>query len=488
MHYRIPPELFDLVIDSFTEWPTFNPGLGVRMSKSELGACSLVCRHWARRCRYWVFASVALKSREDFVALLHLIDSAEEFDEFPSLRECIQEVNIQHSGAWEIPWYHCILAEFTAREIELDPDRVALELKESYVAAAAAGAQMAHYAPRSLSTSLPRTMPRSLFSHGILTLSDMRFRRVQDLLRLIDDQADLQQITWVRVSFDAGVSVPAARQRTRRAWGGMETVATSAWSDVVLEMQIMFLIAAEKVPPSLLVLPDAWKAMASAANALVLPGNTLQLELGFRGEGLGITYQSTALRSATTHLLEFQITAPTPRIAHPYVSNARLWLRPSLTAEDLPKLNWADFEDTLLSLSPAPDIELVVESRDSTSTARTLFGRLLAGILPSSDPNQIASTSPRALLPRARAMSKLTVRMMLTDRSREWRKFEDLKMSEVLKQPDTYEVHGKTLTLNPEEKLKVMFCDSEEEKRSVLEELAQRKAQVHGAEGNDNQM
>ncbi|EKM50587.1 uncharacterized protein PHACADRAFT_263948 [Phanerochaete carnosa HHB-10118-sp] len=283
MHYRIPLELFDIVIDSFTSGPTYNPGLGVRMSKCELGACSLVCRHWARRCRYSIFASVSLRSREDFHALLHLIDTAEEIYDIPPLTECIQEVNVLHSGPWAVPWYHLILKELTAREIELESDCITLELKETYVPEPP-GSSDVHYAPRSLSTSLPRTMPRSLFSHAVLSLADLRFKRVRDLLRLIDDQGDLQQITWARISFDAGAILPPARQRTRRPWGDMETIRTSKWSNVDMEMHIMFLIAAEKVPVSMALLPDAWKLMTKAALALVLPCIG-EAKLGFRGDG-----------------------------------------------------------------------------------------------------------------------------------------------------------------------------------------------------------
>ena len=140
------------------------------------------------------------------------------------------------------------------------------------------------YAPRSLSTSLPRTIPRTLFSHSVLRLADLRFRSVTDLLRLIDDQADLILVSWKRLTFDEGVTVPLARHRRRRAWWGMETITISEWTDLEFEIRIMFLIAAEKVPASLIVLPDQWMAMASATRPLVL-SSTPKITLSLLAEG-----------------------------------------------------------------------------------------------------------------------------------------------------------------------------------------------------------
>lgn len=331
MHYRIPPELFDIIIDSFTEWPTFNPGLGVRMTKRELGACSLVCRYWARRCRYWIFATLSVRSREDFNDLLHLIDTAHEMDDIPPLTECIQDLQVQHAGPWTMPWFHRILKELTARGLELEPENISLEVKEAYVPEVhhSEDQTSSHYAPRSLSTSLPRTIPRSMFSHAMLALSDLRFRRVKDLLRLIDDQADLQQIAWTRLSFDAGTVVPPSRMRTRRSWESNETVSTSEWADVELEVQIMFLIASEKAEEAFAVVPEAWQAMVKASVALKLP-STYRLVLRQRGDGASrpLSHVSVNLMSRSAgHGVRTRFTRQhghTPRrVPHRRAHNAR---------------------------------------------------------------------------------------------------------------------------------------------------------------------
>lgn len=290
MYHRLPPEIFDDVITAFTVWPTFNPALGVRMTKREIGQCSLVCRHWARRCRYWLFASVIVHSRADFDSLLRLIDAAVEIDGIPSLVECIQEIEIKHRGAWEVPWFHQILQHLQARDMDIEKENIVLEICDAYVPDSDSDSSStqpdvkSHYAPRSLSTSLPRTVPRSLFSHEVLRLSDLRFRTVRDLLRLIHDQADLTFIFWKRISFDEGAVIPPPTVRSRRAWAGVETLTISEWSDIAFEMRVMFLLAAEKVKSDKVVSAKAWTAMSEVALALLLPSSR-QIVLGMRGEG-----------------------------------------------------------------------------------------------------------------------------------------------------------------------------------------------------------
>jgi hypothetical protein len=298
MHYRLPPELFDGIIKSYTTigGPGVNPALAVQMTKRELGACSLTCRFWARKCRPQILSFISLRSHEDFKQLLHLIDSAMEIEDIPSLAQCIEEIEVIHSGPWAVPWFHRIHRELTARDVDLDPDRISLEIKGAYVPESVRSsetqsneaqpndAETKGYAPRSLSTSLPRTLPRSLYSHGRLDLSDMRIRTVKDMLRLIDTQADLSFIAWKRLTFDEGATVPPPRTRTRRVWGGMETVSMSEWTNIELEMRIMFLLASEKVPETLAVPADLWDNMLKATIALVFP-RTHWLVLGLRGEG-----------------------------------------------------------------------------------------------------------------------------------------------------------------------------------------------------------
>lgn len=55
-------------------------------------------------------------------------------------------------------------------------------------------------------------------------------------------------------------------------------------------------------------------------------------------------------------------------------------------------------------------------------------------------------------------------------------------MKEVLKEADVHEVQGKLIRLGPGEVLKVMLCDSEEERKRVLGELAETRQSVAESE------
>lgn len=282
MFHRLPPEVLDRIVGFLITSSLSTRDPRFRSWKHDVGTCILTCRYWAQRCRWAMFASLTLRSQDDFRALLALIDSAMDLDDIPALAGCVQEIDIIHSGPWTVPWYHHIQKALSDRDIDLDPERITMEFKEAYVPGGEGSEPK--YAPPSLSTSLPRTVPRSLFPHAALTLTDLRFRAVRDLQRLIDGQPDLIVVAWKRLSFDAGVVVPPPRTRTRRSWMGMETITTSEWTDSAMELRIIFLIASEKVYESMNVSAHSWSMMPKIASALLLPSNDL-IELGFRGPG-----------------------------------------------------------------------------------------------------------------------------------------------------------------------------------------------------------
>ena len=129
----MPVEIFDTIILAFTVWPTIRPPMGVDIPMNEVRSHSLVCRRWAQRCRYCGLGSLALDSRSVFEAFLHLIDTAYDMGDIPSLAECIQELDIIHTGPWAVPGFHHILRELRARDIVLEADRITLEIRDAYV-------------------------------------------------------------------------------------------------------------------------------------------------------------------------------------------------------------------------------------------------------------------------------------------------------------------------------------------------------------------
>ncbi|KIP03812.1 hypothetical protein PHLGIDRAFT_121256 [Phlebiopsis gigantea 11061_1 CR5-6] len=136
-----------------------------------------------------------------------------DMDDIPSLAECVQELDIVHAEPWAVLWCDHIMQKLRARNIDIEPD-----IREAHVS----------------------------------------MRRPPKLLRFTDDHMDLTFIDWKWLTFDEGVTVPPARHRRCRAWYGSETIAISEWTNIGIELRIMFLIAAEKVPANLITLPGQW--------------------------------------------------------------------------------------------------------------------------------------------------------------------------------------------------------------------------------------
>ena len=283
----LPLETIDNVVLSFTVLAA-HPTRGVEMNKRELGLCSLTSRSWAKRCRPLIFGSIVIRSLEDFKNLLYLMDSAISIPQVPPLAECITHIDVRHYGLWTIPWFHRIHNELACRSVHLDPDDLSLEFEEAYFPVASQAEGQRGYAPRSLSTSLPRTIPRSMFSHGVLLLTDLHFHNADDLLRFIDDQPALSVVIWKRLTFDkpeSGVlQIPRPRVRRRRHWQDLHAFTISQWSNIDFEIRAIFIIAAEKVNTGLVTVSDWWKAMADVALSLLLP-SARQIELNLQGDG-----------------------------------------------------------------------------------------------------------------------------------------------------------------------------------------------------------
>lgn len=468
MGSRFPPEVFGVVIEAFTTWSSLNPKHGVRMSKREVGACSLTSRFWAQRCRYWQFASISFHSREDFDSFLNLVDTAPYIEDIPSLVDCVQEIDIIHSGPWALPWFHHVLKDLKERDIDLDPERISLEIKEAFVLESQEP-NVSKYAPRSLSTSLPRSMPRSLYSHAVLHLTDLRFRSIRDLLRLIDDQADLMLIDWKRLSFDEGVTVPPARSKRRRPWFGMEEVASSEWSNVEMELRIMFLIAWEKIPANLLLPMDAWTLMPQTAQALLIP-STSSVRLCLRGESkslsahgmvillilsvtaLGITFQTKEPNSIDTHLLEFHILSPDtnrrPRTLAPKISLIQVWIRARAPIDELKNLDWAAFEEATLSFDPAPLVEFNVENTEGEEDRAKDIFRWLLDVVPK-----------RSIMAQTQTVGRLALRFAIFGSRKEFRKFHYITSQEILSAQSEYILDNKKVVLTPPDVFGLMVCD-----------------------------
>ncbi|KIP06723.1 hypothetical protein PHLGIDRAFT_35835, partial [Phlebiopsis gigantea 11061_1 CR5-6] len=397
------------------------------MNKRELGLCSLVCRLWARRCRPYMLQSLSLHSLADFHYLLHLVDSAQAIVLVPPLAECISYIGIVFTGSWTVPWFHRIRQELMGRNIDLDPDNISLELERACLPHAEGSPA---YAPRSLSTSLPRTLPRSVFAHSVCLLTELHFRAPDDLLRLIDEQPALSTVIWRRLTFDkpedGEVRVPRPRVRRRRPWAGLEAFTISQWSDVDAETRLVFVILAEKLNTGLSAASDWWTAMARATASLLLPV-TRRMEFGANDNIFRAAFETAGDEPYFTHDVEYHVEPSTGPLAH--VSLIRICFHYPEKATDLARASWAAFEELVLSMDPVPHVELHAVRRERAD----IFEWLLDTVCESK------------LLPQLYSRGMLEVEFPANDEHFGSAEYQYLALEEVLAFPSEDSVDGRTM-------------------------------------------
>lgn len=163
------------------------------LSPAELCACSLVCREWAKRFRPVIFEHIPLYSRTQLDRLFALLDSPPAAN--PSLRECVRTMSVEMTGEWTSPWIH--RASALAMNLGLE---IRVMLSGIYVASP--DLPNDRFAPKSLSTCLPRTLPVSLYrTISQLVLNDLHFRDAWDFLLLVADLPAVAALECHRVAF-----------------------------------------------------------------------------------------------------------------------------------------------------------------------------------------------------------------------------------------------------------------------------------------------
>lgn len=183
----IPEELFDLVLD-FLVINGYDHKNWVAVNKRDLGHIALVCRRWAKICQQKIFAHTTLRSRQDFFALWSFVDHPESI-----IKRYIQYLWLDPVDAASAPWIHVVCQRIPSRM--LHPEfRMTLELKGREEAPLVLG--------RSIHGLLPKH-PLPIFSFGIkdVHLTDMRFRSLEDLARLVGEMPSLRVLECERVTW-----------------------------------------------------------------------------------------------------------------------------------------------------------------------------------------------------------------------------------------------------------------------------------------------
>ncbi|KAJ3559792.1 hypothetical protein NM688_g123 [Phlebia brevispora] len=178
--------------------------VSLTMSKRQRGVISLVCRRWADTLRPWIFDSITLRSREDADALFSLsLRPHSDVLDYINVIEVSQSLT-QYPYR---PWIHTVYPAFD----KLDSRIPAIHL--TLCGPLPEGKFM-----KSICERLPASVPLYFTSITRLTLTNLHFRRVTDLVRIPRELPSLQfvhcrDITW---NCPSSAEMPPASQYLSR--------------------------------------------------------------------------------------------------------------------------------------------------------------------------------------------------------------------------------------------------------------------------------
>ncbi len=198
---NIPPELFQEIL-RFPVLAVFEPFHRnyVKVNKRELGAYSLVCKHWAKMCQPHLFEDVTLRSREDLEQLLSFLDSS-----VSAVSRYIWRIQLGQKGL-SVPWIH-LLSLWVFPKLRRSVVPVVLHLESPMGALSSASFRSIHFA-------LPRTHPSFSSKINHMKLSHITFRSFLDLLHVVKEMPVLRKLEGFHLSWptppDIVPSLPSA--------------------------------------------------------------------------------------------------------------------------------------------------------------------------------------------------------------------------------------------------------------------------------------
>lgn len=166
--HKVPAELFDnILLYVQSDWAS------EAEIKAASSVCSLVCRWWAKQCRRGRFNTVRVNSHARFQVLLELL--AFEFDTLPSISTHIQGIQLE-PGSDDLPWLHLVSLALFPKLVN-PTVTIALGLKHVCTDPATNW--------RQIYRGLPRPTPVVCSSVNELNLQGVKFKRGEDLVRLV---------------------------------------------------------------------------------------------------------------------------------------------------------------------------------------------------------------------------------------------------------------------------------------------------------------
>ena len=289
----LPPEVIDRIVTIFGDTELRWPKCGqVGPEKRELGTFSLICRHWARRCRPQMFDEITLRDRDDFFRFLDLVDSPVQAG--PSLIECVQAIILSSTGPWSQPWLHLVSTEISRRKQALNElsgagiDEITFKLDESFIPQMnISPTSGATYAPRSWCAGLPRSLPSSMFPIETMELSKLHFHTPAALIRLIRSAPSLGDLQCTHLEFDDW-SDPTfeAVGRLRQGPNCLRSVATLGCGSEAQNLELLFLISRSQMPQTAmkpgLKSFSGWTSFRQLSQSVLRTDTSTRLELHAR--------------------------------------------------------------------------------------------------------------------------------------------------------------------------------------------------------------
>ena len=209
-----PSEVIDQIVSKFRPWQEgffYRDIVGAQ--KSELGHLSLTCKHWARRCRPYLFSDTTISSTDEFLHFLSLVDSPVATQVKPPMLACLKTLHLLVVGPpWPQPWLHSAYTGTIKRRkalVAFYPDYIDDIRIRTFFGTYGPPEDSENiererhgYAPLTWCTNLPRSLPSTAFSIQELDLSLLRFRTPTSLIRLVQSTHSIRRLICRGLQFD----------------------------------------------------------------------------------------------------------------------------------------------------------------------------------------------------------------------------------------------------------------------------------------------
>lgn len=196
----LPPEIIAQIVLQARPRDMINEG-----EKRGLTACSLVCRYWAGLLRRQFFHRLTLRTQEDFVFVLGMLNCPVNRPG-PPLAQCMSDLRIVQFCDWtasSINLFHRMLQRLS-RMVKVV---VILEVKNCEVSTEPHVGNMGCTRDYLPFFALPRPLPGRLVPLTHLKITNVQMQRQTDIVRLLDSLPTVWGCSLTKVTFVERTSI-----------------------------------------------------------------------------------------------------------------------------------------------------------------------------------------------------------------------------------------------------------------------------------------